>query len=72
MPKIVAEVGCNHKGSFDVAKDMIATAASFCKVDIVESFKSATTKLCCRPSNMLRPIPIPWHAYGASVWRASR
>ena len=29
IPKIVAEIGCNHKGSIAIAKEMITTAKMF-------------------------------------------
>ena len=35
-PKVIAEIGCNHKGNMDIAKEMIITAKIFCKVDIVK------------------------------------
>ena len=31
IPKIVAEIGCNHKGSIAIAKEMITTAKMFCQ-----------------------------------------
>jgi len=30
-PKVIAEIGCNHKGEMDIAKELITTAAIFCK-----------------------------------------
>lgn len=35
-PKIIAEIGCNHKGSMKIAKEMINTASIFCKADCVK------------------------------------
>ena len=35
MVKLVAEIGCNHKGDFNIAKNMIAVAAS-CGADVVK------------------------------------
>ena len=35
-PKIIAEIGCNHKGEMDIALEMIKTAATFCHVDVVK------------------------------------
>ena len=32
-PKIIAEIGCNHKGDMAIAKEMIMTAATYCKVE---------------------------------------
>ena len=39
-PKIIAEIGCNHKGDMAIAKEMIMTAATYCKADIVKFQKS--------------------------------
>ena len=27
-PKLIAEIGCNHKGNFDIAKDLIKIASN--------------------------------------------
>ena len=35
-PKIIAEIGCNHKGDFEIAKEMIKMAKIFCDADIVK------------------------------------
>ena len=35
-PKIICEIGCNHLGNFDIAMEMIKTAAEYCKVDIIK------------------------------------
>ena len=35
-PKIIAEIGCNHKGDMAIAKEMIMTAATYCKADVVK------------------------------------
>ena len=34
-PKLIAEIGCNHKGNFDIAKDLIKIASN-CNVDVVK------------------------------------
>lgn len=44
-PKIVAEIGCNHKGDMEIAKEMIVTAAMFCKVDVVKFQKRCPREL---------------------------
>ena len=36
IPKIIAEIGCNHIGDISIAREMIMTAASYCKVDVVK------------------------------------
>ena len=28
-PKIVAEVGCNHRGDMDIARELVVAAAQF-------------------------------------------
>ena len=33
-PKIIAEIGCNHKGDMSIAKEMIMTAATYCKAGL--------------------------------------
>ena len=35
-PIIIAEIGCNHKGDINIAKEMIQTAALYCKADVVK------------------------------------
>ena len=35
-PKLIAEIGCNHKGDINIAKEMIKTAAIYCKADAVK------------------------------------
>ncbi|MCK4650932.1 N-acetylneuraminate synthase family protein [Candidatus Babeliales bacterium] len=44
-PKIIAEIGCNHKGDMEIAKEMIVTAATFCKVDTVKFQKRTNSEL---------------------------
>ncbi len=36
QPYVIAEIGCNHMGKMEIAKEMIETAAAFCKVDAVK------------------------------------
>jgi len=35
-PKIVAEIGCNHKGELDIAKEMIKVSKIYCNADVVK------------------------------------
>ena len=44
-PKIIAEIGCNHKGDMAIAKEMIMTAATYCKVDVVKFQKRCNKEL---------------------------
>lgn len=62
-PKIVAEIGCNHKGDMDVAKEMIGVAATFCKVDYVK-FQKRNNRELLTPEQYAAPHPNPINAYG--------
>jgi sialic acid synthase len=64
-PKIIAEVGCNHKGDMDIAKEMIHIAAYFCKVDVVKFQKRHPRELLTE-EEYNAPHPNPMHAYGAT------
>jgi sialic acid synthase len=64
-PTIVAEIGCNHKGDMDVAKELIAVAATFCKVDFVKFQKRCNRELLT-PEQYAAPHPNPANAYGDS------
>ena len=44
-PRVVAEIGCNHKGDMDIAREMIETAARFCKADFVKFQKRCNREL---------------------------
>lgn len=62
-PKIIAEIGCNHKGSMEVAKEMIIAAASYCKVDVVK-FQKRTIKELLSEQQYNAPHPNPENSYG--------
>jgi N-acetylneuraminate synthase len=62
-PKIIAEIGCNHKGDFEIAKEMIKIAKIFCDVDVVK-FQKRTPKELLTEEEYNAPHPEPWHAYG--------
>nr|WP_319998273.1 N-acetylneuraminate synthase family protein [uncultured Draconibacterium sp.] len=62
-PKIIAEVGCNHKGDMDIAKEMIVTAAMFCKVDVVK-FQKRCNKELLSDEEYNAPHPNPANSYG--------
>lgn len=65
IPKIIAEVGCNHKGDIQLAKEMIRTAAQFCKVDVVKFQKRKPRELLSE-QEYNAPHPNPMHAYGTT------
>ena len=56
-PKIIAEIGCNHKGDMQIAKELIMTAATYCKADVVKFQKRCNTELLT-PEEYNAPILI--------------
>jgi len=62
-PKVVAEVGCNHKGDINIAKEMIITAKNFCKVDIVK-FQKRNPKQLLSDEEYNLPHPVNSNSYG--------
>lgn len=64
-PKVIAEIGCNHKGNMDVAKELIVTAAMYCKVDVVK-FQKRTPKELLSEEEYNTPHPNPSNSYGAT------
>jgi len=64
-PKIIAEIGCNHKGEMEIAKELIATAALFCKADVIK-FQKRHNKELLTPEEYNAPHPNPQNSYGAT------
>jgi len=62
-PKIIAEIGGNHKGDMQIAKEMIQTAALFCKVDVVKFQKRCNKELLTK-EEYYAPHPNPVNSYG--------
>jgi N-acetylneuraminate synthase len=62
-PKIIAEVGCNHKGDMQIAKELIQTAALFCKVDVVKFQKRCNRELLSA-AEYSAPHPSSASSYG--------
>lgn len=62
-PKIIAEIGCNHKGDINIAKEMIMTAATYCKVDVVKFQKRCNKELLTK-EEYNAPHPNPYNSYG--------
>ena len=63
MTKIIAEVGCNHKGSLEIAKKMISVASTQCNVDIVKFQKRTISDLLSK-DEYFSPHPVPGNSYG--------
>lgn len=65
MSKIIAEIGCNHKGDMEIAKKLIQTAAEYCKVDVVK-FQKRHNKSLLSEEIYNSPHPVPENSYGAT------
>lgn len=62
-PYVIAEIGCNHKGDMQIAKEMIETAAVYCKADAVKFQKRCNRELLTR-EQYNAPHPNPENSYG--------
>lgn len=62
-PFVIAEAGCNHKGEMSIAKELIATAAVFCKADAIKFQKRCNRELLT-PAQYNAPHPNPVNSYG--------
>lgn len=62
-PYIIAEAGCNHMGQMEIAKDLIQTAAIFCKADAIKFQKRCNRELLT-PEQYNAPHPHPENSYG--------
>ena len=65
LPKIIAEIGCNHKGDLSIAKEMVKIAAIFCKADVVK-FQKRNNKELLSEAEYNTPHPNPINSYGKS------
>jgi N-acetylneuraminate synthase len=63
IPQIIAEIGCNHKGDINIAKEMIITAANYCKADVVK-FQKRCNKELLSSEEYNTPHPNPANSYG--------
>ena len=64
MSEVIAEVGCNHKGSFPIALEMIQEASK-CGASIVK-FQKRNNRECLRPEVYAGPHPNPINSYGTT------
>ena len=60
--KIIAEIGCNHKGDIKIALDLIK-AAKRCGADVAK-FQKRNNKLLLNKNEYESPHPEPWNSYG--------
>lgn len=62
-PFIIAEAGCNHMGDMNIARDLIATAATYCKADAIK-FQKRCNKELLTEEQYNAPHPNPANSYG--------
>lgn len=62
MVKVIAEIGCNHKGEMSIAKELIKTA-KLCGADVAK-FQKRTPKELLTPEQYNAPHPNPANSYG--------
>ncbi|WP_457559304.1 N-acetylneuraminate synthase family protein [Candidatus Harpocratesius sp.] len=62
-PKVIAEIGCNHKGDPEIAKEMIKVAKIFGNADVVK-FQKRNPKELLSEEEYNAPHPVPYNSYG--------
>ena len=63
LPRLIAEVGCNHKGDIEIAKEFIKIAAIYCHADAVK-FQKRNNKELLTEEQFNAPHPVPYNSYG--------
>ena len=64
MPKVISEIGCNHKGSIQIALEMIKASAQ-CGANIAK-FQKRNVIESLRPEIYNGPHPNPVNSYGTT------
>lgn len=62
-PVVIAEIGCNHKGEMEIAKEMIKMAAVYCHADVAKFQKRCNRELLT-PEQYNAPHPNESNSYG--------
>lgn len=62
-PTVVAEIGCNHMGSMEIARQLIQTAAEFANCDYVK-FQKRNPRELLTPAQYDAPHPNPKFSFG--------
>ena len=62
-PCVIAEIGCNHLGDINIAKEMIKTIAQFCNADYVK-FQKRNPRELLSEYEYNSPHPNPENSYG--------
>ncbi|MCG1036605.1 N-acetylneuraminate synthase family protein [Polaribacter sargassicola] len=64
-PYVIAEIGCNHKGEIEIAKELIKIAKIFCNSDAVK-FQKRNNKELLTEEQYSAPHPNPANSYGGT------
>lgn len=62
-PSVIAEIGCNHKGDMEIAKELIRVAAMICKANVAK-FQKRNPRTLLSADQYDAPHPNPMHSYG--------
>ena len=62
-PILIAEVGCNHKGDFEIAKKFIEVASNFCDLKFIK-FQKRDNKILFSKEEYNATHPVPENSYG--------
>src|ERR1700756_5757569 len=62
-PKVIAEIGCNHKGEMEIAKELVKVAKIFCNADVVK-FQKRNNRELLTEEQYNAPHPNPANSYG--------
>lgn len=62
MVKVIAEAGCNHKGDFNIALELIDSAV-LCRCDVIK-FQKRTPRELLSEEKYNKPHPVPENSYG--------
>jgi N-acetylneuraminate synthase len=62
-PKVIAEIGCNHKGEMEIARELIKIAKIFCNAHIVK-FQKRNNRELLTEEQYNAPHPNPANSYG--------
>merc|ERR1711972_885701 len=64
QPKVIAEIGCNHKGEKETAKELLTLAKQ--SGATVGKFQKRTPKELLTPAQYNAPHPNPQNSYGST------
>ena len=60
---LIAEIGCNHMGNMDIAREIINVAKDFCHVDHIK-FQKRRNRELLKLEQYDAPHPVPENSYG--------